>query len=203
MNKLNKKILLIISALLASCATTKGATKTETQNKTQNKTNQVVSENDTSVGITLEQAKAAARKSLLKDELNFSSLKDLHYAAGWGTVPLARQILKRDGKVDVKDDKSRTPLYLAAGFNNDEQVLAKLIDKGADVNKTNILGSAPLHWAAGSAALPQTQLLVAKDARWDVRDKMNRTPLAVAKNPPRSISTAAKQAEVQFLEARK
>ncbi len=96
----------------------------------------------------LERAKQAARRSLLKDYLQFDTLSDLHYAAGWGSVALSRHILERDGNIDVRDSNGRTPLFLAAGFNRPE-VLDFLLQQGAGLESENQMGSRPIHMAAG------------------------------------------------------
>ena len=125
---MNKKNFWVLGFVLISCASTTG--------------------NETDFAAELQQAKAAAWNSLLKDVLDFSTLTALHYAAGWGSLPLARHILERDGQVNVREGGNRTPLFLAAGFNRPE-MLEYLLQQGAELEAMNFAGSRPIHLAAG------------------------------------------------------
>jgi ankyrin repeat protein len=63
-----------------------------------------------------------------------------------------------------------------------------LISNGADVNKPNGEGKAPLHWLCDSTAQPKAiLLLLEKGAKFNVRDKGGHTPLYYAKRRSRSI----------------
>ncbi len=125
----------------------------------------------------LMQAKSAARSSLLKDSLSYSSMGDLLYAAGWGSVALARHILERDGDVNVRDDKQRTPLFLAAGFNN-AAMLTFLLSQGAELEARNFTGSRPIHMASGynkDLAVLGTLVIAGSDV--NEANSMGSTPL--------------------------
>lgn len=183
----------------------------------------------------LARAKQAARSSSLSQHLDFASLSDLHYAAGWASVSLAQYLLEQGEQINGRDNQGRTPLFLAAGFNNVE-MLGFLIDNGANpslanstgslpihmaagfntsagvlkrlledkraaagVNAQNKLGSSPLHWAAGSAAIEQTKLLLQYGAQLNLRDNLGRIPLDIAQNPPNAPSPEAARQEVLLL----
>ena len=55
-----------------------------------------------------------------------------------------------------------------------------LLDRGADVNRTDILGRTALHHAVRDGAVDAARLLIARGADLDAKDWQGRTPLDLA-----------------------
>lgn len=70
----------------------------------------------------------------------------LHQAAKKGNLDEVRRLIEDGANVNVKDENSDTPLYIAVGQGHKE-IAELLISKGADVNVVCTLGYTPLHWA--------------------------------------------------------
>ena len=71
----------------------------------------------------------------------------LHEAARFGQVGVARQLIAAGLKVNAKDPRGRTPLHDAVGANQLEMV-EFLLSQGADVNAQDNAGQTPLHETA-------------------------------------------------------
>jgi ankyrin repeat protein len=71
----------------------------------------------------------------------------LHEAARFGQVGVARQLIGAGLKVNAKDPRGRTPLHQAVGANQLEMV-EFLLSQGADVNAQDSAGQTPLHETA-------------------------------------------------------
>ena len=78
--------------------------------------------------------------------------------------------------VDVRSANDETPLMMAA-LKGPLQLAQKLVEKGADVNKT---GWAPLHYAATSGKLDIISLLLENHAYIDAESPNGSTPLMMA-----------------------
>ena len=90
--------------------------------------------------------------------------------------------------VNRTDRFGRTPLHYAAALNPDPQVVAVLIEMGAEVNARDLLKFIPLHYAAAFNENPAvSELLIEKGAEIEATDLEGKTPLHVAalnqKNP--------------------
>ena len=76
-----------------------------------------------------------------------------------------------------------TPLHLAAAYNPNPVVIARLVTAGADPNVRDISGETPLHWAArknlNSAIIAD---LVAAGADPNAKSKDNQRPWDYAEN---------------------
>jgi ankyrin repeat protein/mono/diheme cytochrome c family protein len=75
------------------------------------------------------------------------------------------------------DAAGSTPLHHAAGFGSLE-TMTWLLERGADVNAKNRLGSTPLHWAIHDEA--KVRLLLSRGAAVNARQLEGRTPLYLA-----------------------
>jgi 26S proteasome non-ATPase regulatory subunit 10 len=60
---------------------------------------------------------------------------------------IARLILERGAKVNVRNDEGRTALHWAAE-EGQEEVVGILVEFGGDINARNMFGFTPLHAAA-------------------------------------------------------
>jgi ankyrin repeat protein/beta-lactamase regulating signal transducer with metallopeptidase domain len=70
---------------------------------------------------------------------------DLVLAAAIGRTDLLKSILDRDGSlIDTEDERGRTPLYHAVR-NNRLDAVKLLVERGADVNRSDMVGIAALH----------------------------------------------------------
>ena len=72
-----------------------------------------------------------------------------------------------------------TPLHLAAGHNKPE-VVALLLERGADIHSRSALGSTPLHYAAAHGTPEVVALLLDRGADIEILDNSKFTPLDYA-----------------------
>ncbi|CAL4969300.1 unnamed protein product [Urochloa decumbens] len=110
----------------------------------------------------------------------------LHLAAGAVQMEVCSYLVE-GLRVDVNavDDKSRTPLIFAV-LSENAAVVKYLLDNGADPDKADDDGLAPLHSAAGIGDCEMIELLLAKGAYVD--------PLAVECGTPLHIACKERQA---------
>ena len=78
--------------------------------------------------------------------------------------------------IEIRTAQDESPLMMAALKGNLE-LARKLIDRGADVNKT---GWTPLHYAATNGHLPLIELLLDQSAYIDAESPNGSTPLMMA-----------------------
>jgi ankyrin repeat protein len=90
-------------------------------------------------------------------------------------VALVRTLLEAGGDVQEKV-RGDFPLNIASTFGPVEMV-AVLLDAGADIERPNRDGLRPLHNAAGIGQRDIVTLLLRKNARTDATDRQGRTPL--------------------------
>lgn len=104
----------------------------------------------------------------------------LYWAALQGSRSVAEYLISRGAQIekgaDWKDDD--TPLHVASGKGYTD-VVALLLDKGANVNKENRVGQTPLHLAAWRGHSETVGYLVSYGADVNVKDKRGYTPLHV------------------------
>lgn len=138
-----------------------------------------------------------------RDERRGAGYTALHWAAHLNSLQLAQLLLDRGADIEVKEAQGRTPLQIAtekgykelaellrnadpsmalfnAALKGDEANLGRLLAAGADPNRKNRFGRAPLHAASLKGHLECDRLLLAKKPEVNIKDRTNRTPLHFA-----------------------
>jgi ankyrin repeat protein len=112
----------------------------------------------------------------------------LDHAAMDGNVIEARRLIE-NGLADVNrhGNMDRTALHYAANSGH-KNVVALLIEKGADVDAKDYHFRTPLHYAIGD--LEVARLLVESGADVNVQDKEGRTPLDYAESEMRRVAAS-------------
>ncbi|XP_032229100.2 ankyrin repeat domain-containing protein 29 [Nematostella vectensis] len=108
---------------------------------------------------------------------NETGVKQFHEAAENGDLATVKLIFEaKKIHPDVIDGWGMTSLHMAArgGFVDCIQFL---LEKGADINKTERRRKCPIHLAAQGGYLEAVQVLIRNKADLDVIDKYGRTPL--------------------------
>jgi ankyrin repeat protein len=109
----------------------------------------------------------------------------LHLASYFGIVPLAQNLLLKEGWINKlkdllylnkRDSHGGTALHRAAGSGH-EAVVRLLLEKGADVKARDSYGRTALHWAASSGHEAVVRLLLEKGADVKARDSDGGTAL--------------------------
>jgi uncharacterized protein len=101
----------------------------------------------------------------------------LHIAMMEGSFKVAKTLLDLSGtKVDTRSKNDETPLMIAA-LKGHTAFAKRMIDKGADVNKT---GWTPLHYAATGGHVEMIKLLLENHAYIDTESPNKTTPLMMA-----------------------
>ena len=106
----------------------------------------------------------------------------LHHAISKADSILDHLLSAPDVNVNARDNKSRTPLYLAISEGSDLQVISKLLSvERLDPNIADLDGRTPLHRACQNMKIDIVKLL-ASDSRVDLdaQDKEGSTALALA-----------------------
>lgn len=75
----------------------------------------------------------------------------------------------------------RSTLHGAAGRGDIDTVYELLVEDEVDINDFDANGNTPLHWAALRGHLSVVDVLLEHGADVNIRDRMNRTPLDLAK----------------------
>jgi ankyrin repeat protein len=89
--------------------------------------------------------KSEPAEGIIQLLLDHNAQIDLFQAAAMGRTGLIESILDREGSlIDSADDRGRTALFQAAG-NNRFAAVKLLVERGADVNRSDAVGIAALH----------------------------------------------------------
>ena len=84
--------------------------------------------------------------------LDHGAQVDLFIAAAMGRVGLIESIVDRDpGQIDNTDAQGKTALFHAA-HNNRFAAVQRLIERGANVNRSDAVGTAALHRTSGQCS---------------------------------------------------
>ena len=108
------------------------------------------------------------------------SAKEIIKAAKAADLARLRELLANDGAlIEARDKDGSTPLHCAV-WKGHEEIVAFLIQAGADVNATNEndhWGTTPLHAAAHANQAGIARLLIEGGADINTPDREGRTPL--------------------------
>ncbi|HOZ49572.1 MAG TPA: ankyrin repeat domain-containing protein [Candidatus Hydrogenedentes bacterium] len=108
----------------------------------------------------------------------------IHDKAANGEIEVVAAMLEQDpGLLESTNTqgkaRGKTPLHYAVTYGQAE-VVALLLDRGAQVNVTDGTGMTPLHMAATLNRLDEAELLLAHGADIEARDVFGDTPLHAA-----------------------
>jgi ankyrin repeat protein len=119
---------------------------------------------------------------------------------GSGTLAIVQHFLDGDPNVSVRDSGGRTPLILAAdrlgySWNNNSsfpEVLAKIVELGADVNAQDTDGKTALMEASDHGNLEMVQILINAGTDVSIRDQGGNTALHYAAGSARCVAALLK-----------
>lgn len=112
---------------------------------------------------------------------SFAQEAHLRTLAATGSVQEIQEALRYSNEVNKRDASGVSTLMLAAESNHDADVVAILINGGADINARSRSGETVLFYAAQSNPNPEMlSALLAAGAALDDRDALGRTPLMAA-----------------------
>ncbi|XP_017494703.1 PREDICTED: 26S proteasome non-ATPase regulatory subunit 10-like [Rhagoletis zephyria] len=124
-------------------------------------------------GTDQQQPKGTAAAAAEDDDRN-----PLHRAASAGQINLVRQLLETTNGVypiDLPDSLGWTPLIIAASAGHRE-VVAYLVERGANVQAVTANSQSALHFACGKGHLEVVKLLVDNGCPLNTRDRFGYTP---------------------------
>ena len=98
------------------------------------------------------------------------------FAKAGDVMRVAAELDRNPRALNLLDAAGLTPLHLAAAQCH-TNVLALLLNRGADANCTAKDNATPLHLAAQEGCVDAVLLLLAKHANVNARDEQGRTPL--------------------------
>jgi ankyrin repeat protein len=106
--------------------------------------------------------------------------KEIIKAAKSGDVLRIKELLATDAElINARDKDGSTPLHCAT-WKGQQEVVALLLEQGADVNAHNSnehWGTTPLHAAAHANQAAIAQLLIDHGADLNAKDSEGRTPM--------------------------
>lgn len=100
-----------------------------------------------------------------------------------GDLNLLKQYLGRFGAaiINERDSQQDTALTWAA-WTGQKEIVAYLLEQGADINKTGMTGRTAIGWAANGGRREVVELLMDKGANTDLKDAGGSTPADLARN---------------------
>lgn len=120
----------------------------------------------------------AERSNLL--QTNKRGNTAMHIAARMGFISIVEHLLRVEtGLLEVKGSDGLTPLHYAA-MNGHEEVVALLVNTGANAEAKDLFGWMPLHYAAGSGNVEVVRLLKDNLMQPLYNTELKWTPLHIA-----------------------
>ncbi len=107
----------------------------------------------------------------------------LHVSALWGTLGAAQVLTQKGADVNARDARGETPLHetltrpMGLFARRAKNMMAFLLEKGANAGALDFNDSAPLHRAARSGDADLFNALLAKNVNPNARDRSGQTPL--------------------------
>ncbi len=142
------------------------------------------------MGIELEQAQVEAGKTKIRkmfdvrgtfDDADTSPAQSLSEAAFTGDIAAMKQALARGADPNTKDPQSGGTLLATAALMGHTEIVALLLEHGADINAKSRDGGTPLHAAAFLGRAETVKLLLEKGADTTLRSNMGGTAIDGAK----------------------
>lgn len=104
----------------------------------------------------------------------------LHWACLHGNFPLCKALVEYGARINVKNKLGCTPIVYGASPFKSTDILFFLAEHGADVNgrnKDNSCEPTPLHRAVMKGDIELAEVLIAKGANINAKDRAGETPL--------------------------
>ena len=142
------------------------------------------------LGIELEQKEVEAGKTKIAKTLNVSnssegestfSIEEIWDAGSNGNLNLVKQALANGMDVDMREPKSGGTLLATAALMGHTEIVALLLEHGADVNARSNDGGTALHAAAFLGRAETVKLLLNNGANTTLQHKMGGTAIDGAK----------------------
>ena len=122
----------------------------------------------------VEVARLLIDKGAELNRIAFIGGSPLHQSEG---CAMTRLLLDAGADPNLREPKANdTPLHSLA-LRGNAQCCGLLLDRGADVNATNMVGFTPLHYAASAAKDDVARLLIERGADMEARDDQGLAPL--------------------------
>jgi ankyrin repeat protein len=133
------------------------------------------------------------KPTLAANYLSLAGATPLALAAEINNLDAVRALVDGGADLRIPTEQNTTPLMLAAGAGTESsrprapeeratavETVKFLVDRGADVNAVGQFGWTALHSASMQGLNDVVELLAAKGAKLDVKDRFGQTPLSIA-----------------------
>jgi len=104
----------------------------------------------------------------------------LHVAAEYNHHETVRYLLSQNIDIEIENKWQQTPLSQASWRFADADMIALLLDHGANIDTQDNYGFSPLHRASGKQRLEIMKFLISKNANIDIETDGGSTPLMFA-----------------------
>lgn len=104
----------------------------------------------------------------------------LFNAATKSDIDLLRMLINAGSDVNHASKTGETPLFVVVGGDRSGECAALLLDRGADVSRTDLRNSTPLHMAANHGDVACVELYLEHEADMEAVDSAGRTALWLA-----------------------